>query len=80
MGQQALASVADRSIDSVVEGLLGWYRRGIASRLATPAAARALKLLMLLLVTPMSILVLAVYDVVVSCVVVFTGGSLVKHV
>jgi hypothetical protein len=71
MGQSALVSVQDRHISSVVDGLLGWYARGMHNRKQSSLIGNSFKVLVLAVSTPLTFLVLWLYDVVVSvCVVI----------
>lgn len=66
MGHNALLAVSDRSISSVVEGLLDWYMRGQENKRRTSVAIVLLRVIALIGITPITVLVLVVYDVLVG--------------
>lgn len=66
LGRQAREGGSDRSVASVVEGIVRWYVKGIARKKNTFTGVSILRLILLLLITPLTIFIMTIYDIVVS--------------
>lgn len=66
MGARALQAVSDRSVSAVVEGLIGWYQRGLRNRRALNPLTFLLRGVFLLGTTSFSVLCFETYSILVK--------------
>lgn len=66
MGAKGVLAVSNRAVSTVVEELLGWYRRGQRNRRSTGWMVLALRSLLLLGSTALSIFCFSVYSLVMT--------------